>query len=118
LKESGKKDYIALHNILRSHARAYRLYERNYKTNQTGNYNTIFVKLLITFFVFTLLNFDLKKKGQVGISIGVIWTEPADNSTASIEAAERLLQHTVGWIANPIWGTGDYPQVMIDRVCN
>lgn len=36
IKETGTKDYIASHNQLRSHARAYRLYERKYKSTQNG----------------------------------------------------------------------------------
>lgn len=33
---SGTKDYIAGHNQLRAHARAYRLYESKYKPTQNG----------------------------------------------------------------------------------
>lgn len=39
IKESGTKDYIAAHNQLRSHARAYRLYERKYKQSQQGKFD-------------------------------------------------------------------------------
>lgn len=90
VKESGTKDYIAAHNQLRSHARAYRLYETKYKATQ---------------------------KGKVGITLNISWGEPADNSTTSAAAAERSIQFAGGWFANPIWGgTGDYPQVMIDKI--
>jgi lactase-phlorizin hydrolase len=34
----------------------------------------------------------------------------------NIEAAERALQFLGGWIANPIYGTGDYPDVMKQKV--
>ena len=36
MKDSGTSDYIAAHNLLRAHAKAYRLYERDYKETQQG----------------------------------------------------------------------------------
>lgn len=35
--ESGTVGYIVAHNIIRAHGRAYRLYEKNYKSTQNGN---------------------------------------------------------------------------------
>ena len=29
-----------------------------------------------------------------------------------VEAAERSMQFDLGWFANPIYGDGDYPEVM------
>lgn len=56
-------------------------------------------------------------KGKVGITLNISWSEPENNSTANIDAAERALQFSGGWFANPIWGpNGNYPQVMIDQV--
>jgi len=53
----------------------------------------------------------------VGITLNISWGEPADGTQASADAAERSIQFAGGWFANPIWGgTGDYPQVMIDKV--
>jgi len=48
--------------------------------------------------------------------LNISWAEPEDNSTSAAAAAERSLQFAGGWFANPIWGNGDYPQVMIDMV--
>ncbi|XP_046442120.1 lactase-phlorizin hydrolase-like [Daphnia pulex] len=90
IKQSGTQDYIAAHNQLRSHAKAYRLYELKYKQTQ---------------------------KGKVGITLNISWAEPEDNSTSAAAAAERSLQFAGGWYANPIWGpNGDYPQVMVDLI--
>ncbi len=36
IKQSGTQDYIATHNQLRAHAKAYRLYELKYKQTQKG----------------------------------------------------------------------------------
>jgi len=32
------------------------------------------------------------------------------------EAAQRAMQFSCGWFANPIFGTGDYPEVMKTQV--
>ena len=46
------------------------------------------------------------------------WEEPYTDSAEDIEAAERANQFKVGWIANPIFVNGDYPQVMKDQVAH
>ncbi|XP_060578197.1 lactase/phlorizin hydrolase-like [Ruditapes philippinarum] len=84
--------YAAGHNLLRSHAKVYRLYEKEYKPSQ---------------------------QGQVGITLSHMWGEPRDNqSLADIEAAERFNQFGLGWFANPIYGNGDYPGVMKWQIGN
>ena len=35
-----------------------------------------------------------------------------------IEAAERYSQFSLGWFANPIFGTGDYPDIMKWQIGN
>lgn len=51
--------------------------------------------------------------GIIGITLSHMWGEPhnADN-TGDIEAAERFNQFNFGWFANPVFGNGDYPDVM------
>lgn len=39
-------------------------------------------------------------------------------SLADIEAAERFNQFSIGWWANPIFGTGDYPNIMKWQIGN
>jgi len=54
-----------------------------------------------------------KLTGKVGIAISFVWSEPKDaNSWEDIEAAERALQTRHGWFLNPIFGNGDYPDVL------
>lgn len=89
MKDSGTSDYIAAHNLLRAHAKAYRLYERDYKETQ---------------------------QGRVGITLNVNWDEPENSDAANQEAADRNMQFSVGWFANPIFGDGNYPRVMIDQI--
>ena len=40
------------------------------------------------------------------------------NSLADIEAVETKNQFNLGWWANPIFGTGDYPDVMKWQIGN
>lgn len=53
----------------------------------------------------------------MGISLNTDWREPLDELNPSDwAAAERALQWNMGWFANPIFGDGDYPQVMKDKI--
>ncbi len=54
--------------------------------------------------------------GLVGINLNSFWSEPEDESSLNIEAADRSLQFELGWFANPIFGDGNYPAIMIDQV--
>ena len=64
--------------------------------------------LTITFFSST---------GEVGITLNVHFNDPKDpEDPTHVEASERRMQFDLGWFANPIFGSGDYPQVMRDMV--
>ncbi|KAJ8875808.1 hypothetical protein PR048_023709 [Dryococelus australis] len=65
---SGVGEYLAIHNLLKSHARAYHMYDNEFRTTQ---------------------------KGKVGITLSSTWAEPKSQSEADLEAAERNLQFTV-----------------------
>ena len=57
--------------------------------------------------------------GMVGIVISHRNAEPRDkNSLADIMAAEQYYQFTLGLFANPIFGDGDYPDVVRWQVGN
>ncbi|XP_059474929.1 lactase/phlorizin hydrolase-like [Neocloeon triangulifer] len=87
---SGKTDYIAAHNQLKSHARAWHIYNDNYRPIQNG---------------------------ECGITLDSGWHEPKSQSAEDIEAAERASQFKLGWFAHPIFSTdGDYPAVMKEFV--
>lgn len=69
ITETATAAYLCAHNIIRSHTRAYRLYERTYKVTQNG---------------------------QCGITIDCGWYEAKDpNNSTHVEAAERVLQFKV-----------------------
>uniref|UniRef100_A0A8D8QLH8 Myrosinase 1 n=1 Tax=Cacopsylla melanoneura TaxID=428564 RepID=A0A8D8QLH8_9HEMI len=84
-------EYLAAHNMLRAHARAYRLYERKYKESQ---------------------------KGKVAISLNTHMFYPLnDSSKEDHEAAERGIQFKLGMYAHPIYSkTGDYPALVRQTV--
>ncbi|XP_063224926.1 myrosinase 1-like [Bacillus rossius redtenbacheri] len=90
LVSPGFGEYLAMHNLLKAHATAYRLYDREFRRRQGG---------------------------KVGITLSAAWAVPKSQSAADLEAAERYLQFTVGWFAHPIFSQeGDYPSVMKERV--
>jgi hypothetical protein len=41
--------------------------------------------------------FQAKQRGSLGISLDVIWFEPATNTTNDIEAAQRAQDFQLGW---------------------
>lgn len=65
---TGIGDYICGHNILKAHAKIYRLYEKKYKQ---------------------------KQKGRVGITLNAFWHEPFSLYPKDIEAAEISNQFDV-----------------------
>lgn len=87
-KVSNRYPYVAGHNMLLAHARAYRIYDQQFRATQ---------------------------KGQIGITNNCDWRQPATDSQADKEAAQRSLEFYFGWLTDPLY-FGNYPQSMIDRV--
>ena len=49
---------------------------------------------------------------QVGVTLNIHWAEPSDPSDPShLEAAETILQFSLGWFGQPILVDGKYPEV-------
>lgn len=47
---------------------------------------------------------------QVSLLLHMDWVEPAFSfSREDVEPAKRVLDFSVGWFAEPIFGSGDYP---------
>lgn len=47
---------------------------------------------------------------QVSLVLHMDWVEPAFSfSREDVEPAKRVLDFSVGWFAEPIFGSGDYP---------
>ncbi|XP_044265974.1 myrosinase 1-like [Tribolium madens] len=90
IQSNGIDSYKCAHTVIKSHAKAYHIYDEEFRKTQNG---------------------------RVSMVIDSDWFEPASDSDKDIEAAERKIQFTFGWYANPIYHPdGNYPQVMIDRI--
>ncbi|XP_033609437.1 myrosinase 1 isoform X3 [Cryptotermes secundus] len=89
----GIGGYLAVHTIIRAHAKAYRLYDKEFRS---------------------------KQEGKVSLSIPTCWFEPVSNSTDDAEATEMQMQLTFGLFTHPIYSSeGDYPsrvRDILDRV--
>nr|BAG71912.1 beta-glucosidase [Corbicula japonica] len=53
-------------------------------------------------------------QGKIGIVLNTDWQKPA--AAADTDAATRGMQFSLGWFAQPIFGNGDYPEVMKTRI--
>uniref|UniRef100_A0A3B3UVZ7 Klotho n=1 Tax=Poecilia latipinna TaxID=48699 RepID=A0A3B3UVZ7_9TELE len=71
------------HQMLLAHALAWRAYDQEFRQMQ---------------------------RGQVSLALHMDWVEPAFSfSREDVEPAKRVLDFYVGWLAEPIFGSGDYP---------
>ncbi|KAG8452814.1 hypothetical protein GDO86_004561 [Hymenochirus boettgeri] len=80
--------YTAGHNLLKAHARAWHLYDKDFRNTQ---------------------------KGQISISLQADWVEPASPfSENDKNTSRRVLEFEIGRLADPIFLRGDYPKAMWD----
>ncbi|XP_010144658.1 PREDICTED: beta-klotho [Buceros rhinoceros silvestris] len=87
---SSNDTYQAAHNLLIAHAMAWRIYDEQYRSIQYG---------------------------KVSLSLHSDWAEPANPYFEShSKAANRFLQFEIGWFADPIFKTGDYPATMREYI--
>lgn len=88
IKEPGTKPYAVGRNLILAHVRVYKLYKESYAPSQGG---------------------------KIGIALNSDWKLPKTNSQEDRQAADRAKQFMLGWFASPIFGNGDYPEVMKTR---
>ncbi|XP_078795584.1 lactase/phlorizin hydrolase isoform X4 [Oryzias latipes] len=82
VKDYASSSYQVTHNIIKSHAEAWHVYNDNYRATQGG---------------------------KVGIALNSDWAEPkTPTNSEDIAAADRYLQFMLGWFAHPIFVDGDY----------
>ncbi|KAL1514216.1 hypothetical protein ABEB36_003507 [Hypothenemus hampei] len=87
----GDGIYTCAYNSIRAHAKAYRIYEEEFKKTQGG---------------------------KVTLNIASSWYYPKDNSSSLDQlAADRTFEFNPGLYANPVF-KGNWPQIVIDRVAN
>ncbi|XP_061923161.1 lactase/phlorizin hydrolase-like [Entelurus aequoreus] len=82
--------YQVTHNIIKSHAEAWHVYNDKYRSIQGG---------------------------KVGIALNSDWAEPMDPSRPEdVSSAYRYLQFMLGWFAHPIFVNGDYPAMLKSQI--
>ncbi|XP_972386.3 myrosinase 1-like [Tribolium castaneum] len=84
----GIIEYLCTHNLLKAHAEAYHIYDKEFRPTQ---------------------------KGRISITLNFEWAEPASDNIEDIEAAEQRRQFEFGLYANPIINF-DYPKIVKDRI--
>ncbi|XP_022535908.2 lactase/phlorizin hydrolase [Astyanax mexicanus] len=90
IKDPTSAPYQVTHNIIKSHAEAFHVYNDKYRKLQDG---------------------------KVGIALNSDWAEPHNlDSPPDVEAAERYLTFMLGWFAHPIFVDGDYPALLKTQI--
>ncbi|KAJ8972992.1 hypothetical protein NQ317_009428 [Molorchus minor] len=79
VQSHGLGEYICTHILLKAHAKAWHIYDDEFRPTQNG---------------------------LVGITIDTPWFEPNTTSDKDLEASERQLQFEFGWYTNPIFQRG------------
>jgi beta-glucosidase len=87
--------YLCGHHLLVAHARAVQLFRQRYGAGVGGGGSG-----------------SGDGGGRIGLAVSGHWPLPRDvHSLADAAASRAYLEHTVGWIADPLY-TGDYPRSM------
>jgi len=82
----GDMIYIAAHNQIRAHGRAYRMYKAEFASAQNG---------------------------RVGITLNTNWGEPQEPENPEHQlASDEFMQFNFGWFGHAIFKDGKYPPVM------
>ncbi|XP_047456737.1 lactase-phlorizin hydrolase-like [Mugil cephalus] len=89
IKDYAVSSYQVTHNMLKSHAEAWHVYNDKYRSTQGG---------------------------KVGIALNSDWAEPDSSKPEDIAAADLYLQFMLGWFAHPIFVNGDYPPTLKAQV--
>jgi len=86
LSNMSRDPWIGAHTVLNAHAQAVKLYRTK---------------------------FQPKQKGTISMTFNSDWREPKTSKPEDVLAAEQVMLFTIGWFAEPIFGSkGDYPHMM------
>ncbi|KAL2077356.1 hypothetical protein ACEWY4_026860 [Coilia grayii] len=85
--------FVVGHNLIRAHAKVWHVYNTHFRPHQNG---------------------------QISLTLGAHWIEPLKGqfnpaqSSANVALCQKSMEAVIGWFANPIHGTGDYPASLKD----
>ncbi|XP_018570324.1 myrosinase 1-like [Anoplophora glabripennis] len=88
LYSPGIGEYLCAHNLIKGHARVWRVYDDQFRDAQ---------------------------KGVISMAVHCGWYQAESNTTEDLEAAETKSQFVIGLYMHPIY-LGDYPKVVKDRI--
>ncbi|XP_072400061.1 myrosinase 1-like [Diabrotica undecimpunctata] len=88
IRSEGIKEYVCVYHLLLAHARAWHVYDEEFRQ---------------------------KQRGKISIVLNTHSFLPATNSEADIVAAETKFQFMLGLYANPIF-VGDFPDIVKKRI--
>ncbi|XP_064987609.1 LOW QUALITY PROTEIN: uncharacterized protein LOC135587008 [Musa acuminata AAA Group] len=108
---STTEPYIAIHNVLLAHASIVKLYKSKYQVSHLPSSLCIIHYFTTSTLILYIPFIQVEQNGWIGINVYTFWYYPFTNSSADIEATQRILEFYVGWILNPLV-FGDYPEVM------
>ena len=60
--------------------------------------------------------FKTAQKGQIGITLNCDWYEPKSDSDEDQIAAQQQMDFQLGFWADPIYKTGDYPEFIKELI--
>ncbi|GBP55851.1 Myrosinase 1 [Eumeta japonica] len=90
LNFKGIAEYLCAKNLLLAHAKAFRIYDEEYRGTSGG---------------------------KIGIALSGSWYEPETDSPDDVEAAADSFEFEVGKYAHPIFSaSGDFPAVMREKI--
>ncbi|KAJ6314132.1 hypothetical protein OIU78_017734 [Salix suchowensis] len=111
---SSSEPYIVSHNILLSHAAAYRCYQLHFQGTPAWNYNDFCLENGALTLPKKLIENNLfqgKQGGQIGIALDSKWYEPISDVEEDMDAAQRAMDFGIGWFLDPLF-FGKYPLSM------
>ena len=92
LKHNGYGAYRVGHTVIKAHAKAWHIYDQKYRKEQGG---------------------------KISIVLHGNWFEPKNpDSEFDVASAVKAREIELGWFANPIFGNGDYPDIMKEQIAN
>ncbi|XP_006011275.1 beta-klotho [Latimeria chalumnae] len=82
--------YTVAHNLIKAHAKVWHTYDKHFRHRQ---------------------------RGYLSIVLGSHWIQPENGkvNVVNIEKCQQSMDSVLGWFAKPIFGDGDYPEILKNK---